>query len=99
MEESSIYKGKNLIRKNFLLRDIENSSCRNSSYGRNITWKRSEFFSGNMNSLRVMENSSYRSSTVFIFLVTLQTALGHQLATPKRKKTKDFLSIFHRFSR
>jgi hypothetical protein len=63
MEESSIYRGKNLIGKNFLLRVIENSSCRNSSYGRNITWKRYEFFSGNMNSLRVMENSSYRRSS------------------------------------
>jgi hypothetical protein len=37
MEESSTYREKNLIGKNFLLRVIENSSCRNSSYGRNIT--------------------------------------------------------------
>jgi hypothetical protein len=44
MEESSIYRGKKLIGKNFLLRVIENSSCRNLSYGRNITWKRYEFF-------------------------------------------------------
>jgi hypothetical protein len=69
MEESSIYRGKNLIGKIFLLRVIENSSCRYSRNGRNITWKRYEFFSGNMNSLRVVENSShrrssYRSSTV-----------------------------------
>jgi hypothetical protein len=63
MEESSIYGGKNLIRKIFLLRVMENPSCRNSSYGRNKTWKRFEFFSGNMNSLRVMENSSYRRSS------------------------------------
>jgi hypothetical protein len=47
----------------FLLRVIENSSCRNSSNGRNITWKRQEFFSGNINSLRVMENPSYRRSS------------------------------------
>jgi hypothetical protein len=43
MEESSIYRGKNLIGKNVLLRVTENSSCRNSSYGRNITCKRYEF--------------------------------------------------------
>jgi hypothetical protein len=66
MEESSIYRGKNLIGKNFLLRVVENPSCRNSSYVRNITWKRYEFFSGNINSLRVMENSSYRRSTVLV---------------------------------
>jgi hypothetical protein len=70
MEESSIYRGENLTGKNFLLRVIENSS-----YGRNITWKRYEFFSGNMNSLRVMESSScrrssYRSSTVFAITFT-----------------------------
>jgi hypothetical protein len=63
MEESSIYRGKNLIGKNFPLRVTENSSCRNSSYGRNIKWKRYEFFSGNKNLLRVMENSSYRRSS------------------------------------
>jgi hypothetical protein len=39
MEESSIYRGKNLIGKNVLLRVIENSI-----YGRNIIWKRYEFF-------------------------------------------------------
>jgi hypothetical protein len=44
MEESSIYRGKNLIGKIFLLRVIENSSCRNSSYGRNIRWKVYEIF-------------------------------------------------------
>jgi hypothetical protein len=38
--ETSTYRGKNLIGKMFLLRVIENSSCRNSSYGRNKTWKR-----------------------------------------------------------
>jgi hypothetical protein len=69
MEESSTDRGKHLIGKIFLLLVIENSSCRNASYGRNITWKRYEFFSGNMNSLWVIENSSfwrssYRSSTI-----------------------------------
>jgi hypothetical protein len=34
MEESSTYRGKHLIGNIFLLRVIENSSCRNSSYGR-----------------------------------------------------------------
>jgi hypothetical protein len=100
MEESSTKRGKNLIGKIFLLRALENSSCINSSYGRNFDlwrkklnrenlspssyrkfelqkfelWKKHIMesigvFSGNMNSLRVMENSSerrssYKSSTV-----------------------------------
>jgi hypothetical protein len=38
------YRGENLIRKMFLLQVIENTSCRNLSYGRNVTWKIAEFF-------------------------------------------------------
>jgi hypothetical protein len=87
MEERSIYRGKNLIWKNVLLRVIENSSCRNSSCGRNIPWKIYEFFSGNMNSIRVMENSSYRrssyrSSTVFINLCVQSGVIVYPASYP-----------------
>jgi hypothetical protein len=58
-----------LIGKTFLLRVKENSSCRNSSNGRN-NMESIGVFSGNMNSLRVMENSSYRRSTVYISYIS-----------------------------
>jgi hypothetical protein len=112
MKESSSYRGKHLIGKIFLLRVIENSSCKNSSYGRKFDflrkklnrekcspsshrkfkfqkfelWKKHNMekiwvFSSNMNSLLVVENSgykrsSYRSSTVFRYLVVLQVNSG-----------------------
>jgi hypothetical protein len=71
MEESWTKRGNHLIGKLFLLRVFENSSCRTFELWKKHNMEKIGFFSRNMNSLRVMENSSYRrwsyrSSTVYI---------------------------------
>jgi hypothetical protein len=63
MEESSIYRGKKLNREN-----ISPSSHRKFELQKFELWKKHNMesigvFSGNMNSFRVMENSSYRRSS------------------------------------